>query len=277
MLGRVVEERHQDVEVVGDLRGGLGPLGAVLGGERFRGDGVVPSSAWWISARAVSRRDGPLSAAPPTRCRLYGTISVVRRWWGTRRGRLSRSPAPSPTTRTGARMPRRLQSRNRSAHDSDDSRYPSDRALNSLRPSARTPIMTSRQMLSVSRRTFTWMPSTHPPRQDCADWPRSRRGLPRSGRLIRRQVHRLGRGPTSRRSATQTCHHHCQRGPREQPQVSPHDGHVSNGVDPIGRYWQVWLPVRTTTRATFAQSTRPDGPPPICAVRTSVTVFGPES
>ena len=41
MLGRVVVEREQYVEVVGDLRGGLGPLGAVLGHERGgRGFGV---------------------------------------------------------------------------------------------------------------------------------------------------------------------------------------------------------------------------------------------
>jgi hypothetical protein len=39
-------------------------------------------------------------------------------------------------------MPRRLQSRSRSAHDSLDSRCPSASAINSLRPSARTPIIT---------------------------------------------------------------------------------------------------------------------------------------
>jgi len=37
VLGRVVIERQQYVEVVGDLRSGFGSLGAVLGGERPRG------------------------------------------------------------------------------------------------------------------------------------------------------------------------------------------------------------------------------------------------
>lgn len=42
MLGRVVVGREEDVEVVGDLGGRFGPLGAVLGGERFRrGDRMV--------------------------------------------------------------------------------------------------------------------------------------------------------------------------------------------------------------------------------------------
>ena len=47
-------------------------------------------------------------------------------------------------------MPRRLQSRSRSAHDSLDSRNPSASAISSLRPSARTPIITSRHTLSVN-------------------------------------------------------------------------------------------------------------------------------
>jgi len=42
VLGRVVIEPQQHVEVVGDLRGGFGPLGAVVGHERpGRGFGVV--------------------------------------------------------------------------------------------------------------------------------------------------------------------------------------------------------------------------------------------
>ena len=42
VLGGVVVEREQHVEVVGDLRDGLGPLGAVVGGERLGGGlGVV--------------------------------------------------------------------------------------------------------------------------------------------------------------------------------------------------------------------------------------------
>jgi transposase len=59
------------------------------------------------------------------------------------------------------RMPRRAQSRSRSAQDSADSRYPSARAMSSLRPSARTPIITSRHSLCSSRRMFTWIPSAH--------------------------------------------------------------------------------------------------------------------
>ena len=58
-------------------------------------------------------------------------------------------------------MPRRLQSRSRSAHDSADSRNPSASATSSLRPSARTPMITSRHTLSCSNLTFKWMPSTH--------------------------------------------------------------------------------------------------------------------
>jgi hypothetical protein len=37
MLGWVVVERQQLVEVIGDLGDRLGPLGAVVGGERVRG------------------------------------------------------------------------------------------------------------------------------------------------------------------------------------------------------------------------------------------------
>ena len=42
-----------------------------------------------------------------------------------------------------------------SAHDSADSRYPSASAMSSLRPSARTPIITSRHSLCSSSRMFT--------------------------------------------------------------------------------------------------------------------------
>jgi Domain of unknown function (DUF4192) len=42
-----------------------------------------------------------------------------------------------------------------------DSRYPSARAMSSLRPSARTPIITSRHSLCSSSRMLTWMPSAH--------------------------------------------------------------------------------------------------------------------
>ena len=47
------------------------------------------------------------------------------------------------------------------AQESVDSRYPSAIVTSSLVPSARTPIITSRHTLSCSKRTLTWMPSTH--------------------------------------------------------------------------------------------------------------------
>ena len=61
----------------------------------------------------------------------------------------------------GARMPRRLRSRSRSAHDSVDSRWPSVMATSSLVPSARTPTMTSAHRRASSRRTLKWTPSAH--------------------------------------------------------------------------------------------------------------------
>lgn len=69
--------------------------------------------------------------------------------------------APSPTASTGARMPRRLQSRSRSAQLAVDSRCPSTRATSSFFPSARTPTTTSVQTRSSSRRTLKYTPSTH--------------------------------------------------------------------------------------------------------------------
>ena len=48
-----------------------------------------------------------------------------------------------------------------SAESWADSRYPSARAMSSLRPSARTPIITSRHSLCSSSRMFTWIPSAH--------------------------------------------------------------------------------------------------------------------
>ena len=58
-------------------------------------------------------------------------------------------------------MPRRRQSRSRSAHDWCDSRNPSVSATSSLRPSARTPIITSRHSFSCSNRIFRRIPSAH--------------------------------------------------------------------------------------------------------------------
>jgi len=69
--------------------------------------------------------------------------------------------APSPTASTGARIPRRRQSRSSSAQDSVDSRDPSASAMSSLVPSVRTPTMTSTQRRSSSpRRTVKCTPST---------------------------------------------------------------------------------------------------------------------
>ena len=81
------------------------------------------SSAPQISARAFF--------APG--CADFGSAaSTLAVLWNQQRpslasGNTSRSPfqkpsAPSPTASTGARMPRRAQSRSRSAHDSADSR-----------------------------------------------------------------------------------------------------------------------------------------------------------
>ncbi len=67
--------------------------------------------------------------------------------------------APSPTATIGARMPRRLRSRSRSAQDSVDSRWPSVMPTSSLVPSARTPTMTRQHSRASSRRTLKCTPS----------------------------------------------------------------------------------------------------------------------
>jgi len=120
------------------------------------------SSAWWISARAFFAFGwADFGNAARTFPILWNQhrCSVVA--GNTSRTAFQNPSAPSPTASTGARIPRRLQSRSRSAQDSDDSRKPSDKAISSLWPSARTPIITSRQILSCSRRTLRWIPSTH--------------------------------------------------------------------------------------------------------------------
>ena len=164
VLARVVEERQQLLRIVGDLRGGLGELRAVGGTRRpspRRGHAACPRRP--RSPPGPSSPPGArTSAARPARCAVL---------WNQQRpslacGNTSRSPfqkpsAPSPTASTGARIPRRAQSRSRSAHDSADSRYPSASAMSSLRPSARTPIITSRHSLCSSSRMFTWIPSAH--------------------------------------------------------------------------------------------------------------------
>jgi hypothetical protein len=54
------------------------------------------------------------------------TLCTQHRWarvaGNTSRNAPQNPKAPSPTARTGARIPRRLRSRSRSAHDSVDSR-----------------------------------------------------------------------------------------------------------------------------------------------------------
>ncbi len=108
------------------------------------GDGAL---GFWAAVRDVF---------PETREQRCSLVSG-----NTSRTAFQNPSAPSPTASAGALIPRRLQSRSRSAHDSLDSRNPSARAISSLRPSARTPSITSRHTLSCSRRTLRWIPSTH--------------------------------------------------------------------------------------------------------------------
>ena len=120
------------------------------------------SSAPQISARAFFAPGcADLGSAPSTLAILWNQQRASLVSGKTSRSAFQNPSAPSPTASTGARMPRRAQSRSRSAHDSADSRYPSARAMSSLRPSARTPIMTSRHSLCSSSRMFTWIPSAH--------------------------------------------------------------------------------------------------------------------
>src|SRR5664279_2436479 len=162
MLGWVVVERQQHVEVLGDLRGRLGPLGAVVGVERLRGLERVVLVLGVVDLASAAFAPG---------CADLGSAASTLPWtWNqhlcslvsgkTSRSAFQKPSAPSPTANIGARIPRRLQSRSRSAHDSLDSRKPSETAMSSFFPSARTPIITSRHTLSCSRRTLRWMPST---------------------------------------------------------------------------------------------------------------------
>ncbi|MCP2203905.1 hypothetical protein LX90_007633 [Lentzea flava] len=133
ILGGVVVERNQFLEIAGELRGGLGEFRA--GMRRLRQCG-----------QHVADLVGPAAL-------LAGS------------GKTSRN-APEPQRPVASReyrgrVPRRAQSRSRSAHASVDSRYPPARATSSLRLSARVPIMTSRLSLCASRRMLTWIPSVH--------------------------------------------------------------------------------------------------------------------
>jgi hypothetical protein len=163
VLGRVVIERKEHVDVLGDLGNRLGPFGAVVGGECFdRLEGVV----------AV------LGVVDLRECGFRAWVRRLRQGGKNLRADVDPAPllsdvgehlpqglqnprAPSPTASTGAVIPRRRQERSRSAHDCDDSRNPSASATSSLVPSTCTPIVTSRHTLSCSKRTLRWIPSTH--------------------------------------------------------------------------------------------------------------------
>jgi hypothetical protein len=163
VLGREVVDRQQLLGVVGDLRDGLGPLGAV--GLRERLDRLLRVRAVLGVADLLQR----LGCA-----RLCGLRQGVRDISGlvdpealVAAGNTSASPfhrpiAPSPTTSSGgARMPRRRQSRSMSAHDSVDSRRPSASAISSLVPSTRTPSSTSTQEWAWPSLTLGCTPSAH--------------------------------------------------------------------------------------------------------------------
>jgi hypothetical protein len=162
MLGGVVVEREQNVEVLGDLRRGLGPLGAVVGLERLGGpDGVV------LVLGVVDLRQRRLRTRM-RRLRQRGEhvgldVEPTPLLLGVGEDLAQRLPEPQGSVTDGQdRRPhaQRLQSRSRSAHDSLDSRNPSETAMTSFFPSARTPIITSRHTFSCSRRTLRWIPST---------------------------------------------------------------------------------------------------------------------
>src|SRR5664279_6189241 len=148
--------------VVGDLSGRLGPLGAVVGGEHVgRGLGVVlvlgvPD----LGERLLRARLGGLGQRVEHVADLVPPAPLLAGLGNTSRTADQNPRAPSPTASSGAAMPRRLQPRSRSSHDSIDSRCPSSSAMSSLVPSARTPIITSRHTLSCSSRTLRWIPST---------------------------------------------------------------------------------------------------------------------
>ena len=164
VLGGVVVERQQHVEVVGDLRDGLGPLGAVVGLERLgrlAGRGPCPRRCRSPPARP-SRPGAPTWAARQGRCQLRGTSSAARGCRGTPRAAPSRTPAPRHRPRAPAPASRGACSR--------AAGRPTTRLTRGTRrparpapcvPSARTPIITSRHTLSCSRRTLRWIPSTH--------------------------------------------------------------------------------------------------------------------
>jgi len=131
VLGGVVIELQEHVEVLGDLRGGCGPLGAVGVGERMGGGlGVLAVFApGWAD----------LGSALSTLAILWNQHRCSRVSGNTSRTAAQKPSAPSPMASTRAAMPRRLHERSKSAHDWVDSRWPSSSVISSLVPSARTP------------------------------------------------------------------------------------------------------------------------------------------
>jgi hypothetical protein len=124
VLGREVVEGQQLLEVVGDLRDGLtelravGALNAVIASRAWR-----RSSAFQISARAFFAPGcADFGSAPSTLAILWNQQRCSRAVGNTSRSALQNPSAPSPTASTGADIPRRAQSRSRSAQDSTDSR-----------------------------------------------------------------------------------------------------------------------------------------------------------
>src|SRR6478736_9922743 len=122
MLGWVVVEREQLLDVVGDLGGRLGKLGPVRGLERFHGGvsvafvlGVPDLAEHLLRARMRRLRQRSKNI-------LWNQQRCSRVSGNTSRNAPQNPSAPSPAASTGARMPRRRQSRNRSAHDSAASR-----------------------------------------------------------------------------------------------------------------------------------------------------------
>jgi hypothetical protein len=113
------------------LRGGLGelrPVGRVEG--LHRGQSVRPVlSAPDLRERLLAAGCADFGSAASTFAVLWNQQRPSRASGNTSRSPPQNPSAPSPTASTGARIPRRAQSRSRSAHDSADSRYPSARAI----------------------------------------------------------------------------------------------------------------------------------------------------
>jgi hypothetical protein len=124
VFGGEIVEREQLVEVVGDLRDGLDDLApkASLNAATAR-RAWSRSSAFQISARAFFAPGwADFGSADNTLPILWNQQRCSRVVGNTSRNAVQNPSAPSPAARTGARIPRRAQSRSRSAHDPVDSR-----------------------------------------------------------------------------------------------------------------------------------------------------------